>query len=390
MRISIKPVFLIASILITLYACSSPDTQRKEAIKTLLTSKVENWVDCEMLNESYDSIYSTERNIDYINTIQDLIILRDSTLQMLKHFKSKHTDTNSRIWLKNINGEARLAYDSILTIEERMSTMISDFALNLNSDKMIGKPYQSIVLKFTANDIPQYGLFVFNEKNEITRYKIFSEREYNAINDFINVARENAIKYIPNFEDFGIDIVPEDEDPSKNKAEREQIKAEKEAKQDMAYRSYMKRTNPIPDTFYGAILGKTTVKVILRKLKKEGWKVTQLCNYSYSEYYCSNWREYKDGMSYNVIRIYAQDGIFDKIIFIDDYTPEWDAKKRYYGSEVKDAFHRAKSSARKKYGYWSQNYEDTEFDDGSTILTVQSDEVYSVEYIFAKKKEGNN
>lgn len=145
----------------------------------------------------------------------------------------------------------------------------------------------------------------------------------------------------------------------------------------------MKRTNPIPKTFFGATLGRTSVSNILRKLKNEGWKVTQLSNGPYSEYYCSDWRDFMEGLSYNVMRVYAHNGILYKIEFIDDFTPEWDAKKRFFGPEIEDALRRAKSSASKKYGFWSQGYENEKFDDGTTMLSIEN---YGncVSYIFAK------
>lgn len=387
MHTSISKIVILLSSMLLFLACSTPEERRSNAIKSILSNTIEKTDAIEVINESYDSIYSTQRNIKHIKKIQEIILLRDSTLQMLTNFKAKYADENNRVWLKNVSNELKDSYEEILKAEARMVSSINDLATSCNSDTMIGKPQQSIVLKYKANGTIKYGLFIFNENTEISHYKIFSEEEYSLINNFITIAQKDAIEFIPYFENVNIDIVPEDEDPTKSKEERKRIKEEQEARQKADYLAYMKRMNPIPKTFYGATLGKTNVNILLRKLRNEGWEVTQVRNYSYSEYYCSDCRDYIDGLSYNVIRVYAHNGIFDKIEFIDDYTPEWDAKKRYYGSEVKNAFRIAKSCVSEKFGYWSQGYKNEEFDDETIILTVRSDESYWVSYTFSVKEK---
>lgn len=347
-QISLFPLMLTA-LLFT--GCRTSEEQRIEAIKSILTEQIEKTSQIEIVNESYDSVYFTQRNISYLNEIQKIILLRDSLLESLGDFKTRHANKENRVWLKTLEGESRDSYKKIGDNEERLYSLIVEMANKCNSDTMIGRPQLSIFIKYNSANTTKYGLFLFKGSKEISEYKIFTEEEYAALNDFITQVQKNVIKYIPSFESVGIDVVPEDEDPSKTKEERAKIKAEQETKRVEAQRALMKRTNPITHTFYGATIGKTPVKNLLRRLKYEGWNVTQLCNYSYSEWYCSKWRDYLDGFSYNVIRVYAHDDILDKIEFIDDFTPEWGARKRFYDSEIKDAFRRAKSSANDKFGF---------------------------------------
>lgn len=376
-------LFSLMLIALLFSGCSRSEEQRREAIKLLLTEQIEKTPQIEIVNESYDSVYSTHRNISYLNEIQKIILLRDSLAESLADFKTRHANKENRVWLKTLEGETRYSYKEIGDNEERLCSLVVEMAEKCNSDTMIGRPQLSAFIKYNSANTTKYGLFIFKGNKKISEYKIFTEEEYEALNDFITQAQKNAIKYIPSFESVGIDVVPEDEDPSKTKEERAKIKAQQEAKRVEAHRAFMKRTNPITRTFYGATIGKTPVQNLIRRLKYEGWNVTQLCNYSFSEWYCSKWRDYLDGLSYNVIRVYAHDGIFDKIEFIDDFTPEWGARKRCYDAEIKDAFRRAKSSANDKFGFWREGYDNTDFNDGTTNLKV-STHGYCVSYTFSK------
>lgn len=212
-----KYSIIIILLELLLSSCSTPEEQRLNAINSLLSDTIEREKSIKIIKVDYDSIYSTQRNIEHINTVKEIVLLRDSTIDLLKEFKTNYTDNNCRVWLKNVNDGINSSLTKIRHNTDKMQSLIVDLASTCNTDPMIGNPQQSIVLQYKANDVTKYGLFIFTENNDISDFITLSEDEYTSINAFLAKAQGNALQYVPTFEMMGIDIVPEDEDPSKSK-----------------------------------------------------------------------------------------------------------------------------------------------------------------------------
>lgn len=199
--------------------------------------------------------------LQYAKTINYAATKQQSLIDSFKNLLPAGID---RIWKKTLSDEQKRA----LAAYELSLTSLGNQLINIpRSSKTSLKDKESVyVVKFSSNDTTQsdsyVGVFYFISKDnsyEVISYLLFAEKEISMIENICKYAeRVTSPKWIPTLESNGIDVVPEDEDPTKTRAEREKLKElqrereelERKRKEEIAQR----QKNQKNDTYFKKVI----------------------------------------------------------------------------------------------------------------------------------------
>lgn len=233
-----KQIFGVLLTLILLTACQSVDEKRKDSIKDILSKKGVSNSMIEFLSE--DSLMIPlldsevmELSIVVLGKINDSQNSIDEFINFLQE-DTTNEDSSKRIWLKTMTPQQNLAYHKILNEEKETGSL-----WELLGKKIMWKATNSfkdsptiITVEYTDNHLldstkKMRGIFYFNDTNRvsvISKYYILTLQEYNQAVGVSIAASKNNSNILPKLDNLGYDIVPIDEDPTKTKEERVEIK----------------------------------------------------------------------------------------------------------------------------------------------------------------------
>lgn len=359
--------FLFISLILS--ACSTSEEKRMEAIQSLLSEEIEKTAHIEILDISYDSVYSNQLNINTLNGIQEIILLRDSIVQELNNFKTQYADENCRVWLKDTSNDLRTSFESIGNKTDHMYSLINELSIKCNSDSRIGQSQTSVVVKYKSNGKIRYGLFIFSDNETITEYKILSLEEYSSIEEFINYAKIDATKYIPIFENLGVDIVPEDEDPTKTREEREESKAQQrnltgnQREQNLVLEKAQSKTPIISRTYYDFTIGKSQYSSTINSVRNKGFEIMQYPIGNKIKMFACVKKFKWNNINWDELDLYFKDYILVGIAFAIACNSE--TKAKHYLERVSNIY-----KERYKQVITDSSPDYLYFDDGKTAMEV--------------------
>lgn len=152
-----------------------------------------------------------------------------------------------------------------------------------------------------------------------------------------------------------------------------------------------KKNNPIRTNFFGAVLGKTSLKSLRQTLKSAGYKMELYGegsggDFYFKDYMCNGGADI-DGIYWEEIRIGVRDNVFYSIELIRDWRTG-NGIKRIFTQEVNTFFRNVVSTYSEKYSFWkSEEYDETcSFTDGSTKIEIGSDGGYTARITFKMAK----
>lgn len=242
-----KYLSIIAAISLFLSSCRTNEERTIDSIKSFLTSKIENASGLKIIESSQvDFLYNGQRDstvvAQYLNVLHEI----NEMQKAIDNFRTRIADGGQKIWLRTMPQNLKDAYQKIQLQKDKVDntyfklTELLDGANNHDqvivgtwkseqSAKIFG--LKSLIIEFNANEEAYIGFFYFNNKSDsfdITGSIILKKeqtKDFGYITKhYINSKYESPS---PDLEDYGIDIVPEDEDPTKTKEERELIKKKK-------------------------------------------------------------------------------------------------------------------------------------------------------------------
>lgn len=227
-------LFAVTSLFLSSCQFKSLKERKIDSIKSFLTSKIENTSEIEIIETSQaDFLYNGIRDsvviAQYLNVLHDAHEMQKS----IDNFKMCVTDEKKRIWLKTMPRNQKNAYQKIQLQYDKAYRTYVDLV------DLLGKPRiysanvdtTALIAKYYIKGETHIGFFYFHNQLDLSTITGNILLTKDQIEDFSNITKHYIkLKYespIPNLEDYGFDIVPEDEDPTKTKEERAEIKRKK-------------------------------------------------------------------------------------------------------------------------------------------------------------------
>ena len=248
--------------------------------------------DIDVLSTDFSSISIPIHDSNALKKLLEFLKLKEEYETTLSNYIKTHFSEQKRVWMRTMTKEQLATYKKL---QKQYWKLESNSLPSIFYQALLDKEkYASVWIKYKKenSDSIKYGVFYFNEKGEIKNHIIFNEDTYSAIKGQAETYKKIGVvpRYTaPSFDSFGLDIVPEDEDPSKTREERIAIKEkETEGKE----RADMMKKNPILRTFYGATLGTKSVRTIVNRLRNKGYEIEE---YATGQYFCQNYYDYFEG-----------------------------------------------------------------------------------------------
>lgn len=222
---------------VVIVSCQSLEEKRLESIKLYLEGetnpndiKIISLEDKTPLNKIIQDSLITAR---FVNLLQNI----DDTRKAIDSFKESTADSSKRVWIKTMTKEQKDAYQMFMKFRSKalgsyqnISSYNWDSQVNTTGTNNISIPSNYIITDYKNNRGEKIiEVFYFNgTKNQSdisVSYKFTQGWIECASNIYIN-RNTHYTSPIPSLENEGFDIVPEDEDPTKTKEERAEIKAQ--------------------------------------------------------------------------------------------------------------------------------------------------------------------
>lgn len=214
-------------------SCESSDKKMYNAAVDFITAQ----------NIELDSVNNVNYSDSIVSVFNDSICIGQGinvwnhlqTLRVaLNEFKDLYSDTIPRVWLKTIAGKEKALYDQVQnnysnTFEayKKLLSTVRNFSDKTNVALKVMNMSYRIGNKYYM------GIFYFDINDNLIKSYLLDESQYEDVKEIITLAQNEVSNsywgstkgaWIPNYETAGIDIVPVDEDPTKTKEERAEIK----------------------------------------------------------------------------------------------------------------------------------------------------------------------
>lgn len=172
-----------------------------------------------------DSIFFCAKDTSVFKLLQNLNQSVSNLEHTIKDFKVHLPVNAERIWIKTMNPDQKESYKKYEQAYHEASEARSAFLMHHSNSSGI----HSIVKIEAYNDktTKDYlGIFYFNDPVDpykVTDYYLFPMKEALELSSLYTQSTQNG--QLPTLDKEGIDVVPEDEDPTKTPEERARIKS---------------------------------------------------------------------------------------------------------------------------------------------------------------------
>ena len=376
------PLFILLALLLS--SCKDLNDKRLDSVKERIAtySTQENIT---VLSTDFKSLAIPFHNHAVIEAVSKNARQLEIYKKNISAYKQKNFAEQDRVWIKDMTEEQITSYKKIMAEYEKLHDYFEyelkkyySYSNHYNPEKDKNTSFW-IKYKEESSESIKYGVFYFDSKKQtvITRHIIFDEQTYKFTTKLMDIAmaKVKAGYLVPS---VNLDVVPEDEDPSKTKEERaaikmkeKQEKEEREAREkqrkEAQERADMMRTNPILRTFYGVTLGNKSASRIVNHLRNQGFNVEE-----FAEEYDSNFNDYIDVAYWDEVRIFVRypDGKFTGIQFTAELRKPY-SRQRDYSRDTEAYYNRIINAYRDKYSFWSTSYDGSEYEDEKTKLKVK-------------------
>ena len=213
-----------------LTSCQSSMEERIENIKGTLVKKKNIGEITYIETYENDSIFLWSKDTLAMEGIKKYHKSAYELENSIKEFKSLLRDSTNRIWRKTFTPEQKDSYLKYNNEQMKASSALNDlglYSLSFIPDSITKNHCTHVRIKtLIGNTTKEYlGVFYFNnpsQPNEVSTYYLISMEEVSQLPTWY--AKSIQDRSIPTLEKLGIDVVPEDEDPTKTPEEREKIK----------------------------------------------------------------------------------------------------------------------------------------------------------------------
>lgn len=368
------PLFILLALFLS--SCKDLNDKRLDAAKERI-AKYSTQENITVLSTDFKSLAIPFHEHAVIEEVSKNAKQLEAYKKNLHDYKQKNFAGKNRVWIKDMTEQQIISYKNLMDEYDKTRYYFENKLRNYyyydnyyNPEKEKGNNFW-IKYKEENSDSIKYGVFYFDriEKTVVTRHIIFDEQIYNETKKLIDIAKkkERAGYLVPTLDSIDLDIVPEDEDPSKTKEERVAIKIKEREEREARERAHMMRTNPIQRTFYGATLGTNSANKIINRLINRGCDVIEY----FPGNYFSKILDHMDVIFWSEIRIISASGKITKIELTNELTLGSDPKtkeilfEKFYNNIVK--------KYREKYSFWEVSYNGTHYKDEKTTLKIEND-----------------
>lgn len=365
------PLFILLTLFLS--SCKDLNDKRLDAVKERI-AKYSTQENITVLSTDFKSLAIPFHNHAVIEAVSKNARQLEVYKKNISAYKQKNFAEQDRVWIKDMTEQQITSYEKLMDEYDKLRGYFEhdlreyysySYRDHYNRDKEKNTSFW-IKYKEENSDSIKYGVFYFDSKKQtvITRHIIFDEQTYKFTTKLMDIskAQVGAGYLVPS---VNLDVVPEDEDPSKTKEERKAIKEKERQEAEARERAEMMRKYSILRTVYGVSLGEP-IQTVINRLKNQGHKLGIIKGGVYI-FYMNN--HFIEDNNWNFVRFIPYKGRLAAFVLEENLS----YRGYYINDDVKRHYESIVSFYRDKYNLWFKPFCLDKYEDDKTILKIGHD-----------------